>query len=711
MAKANPSSHSLPARPNLSYLKKLAKEKLKLLRATAPATKLAGAQLAVARQFGFASWRQLKAHVDATKSIMPPTVSPTMSVPDDADFAAKVAEFLLAAVSHHTDEPPATLKRAEAILAENPRIATTNLLTACVLGDAKTASEFLARDSDSATTTAGPKAWPPILYLCFSRYLRHGPRRESAFVRIAKMLIRRGADPNSLFIHEGFNETALYGAAGISNRPRLTKLLLDAGADPGDRSDKSGSESLYHACEHADNKCLSLLLRAKPRGDAISYCLNRKLDFEDPAGAKLMLDHGADPNYCGVQGGTALLHAIRRGRSVAIIKLLHKYGATLDISDPSGMTPLKLARRLGQKETAKFLLRQGAIDAPDATEQFLTACAAGSLREAKKLLKDDVNLIRRLGPDEVHVLPDAAASNRDKPVRLMLDLGFDIDAKGDWGGSAVHQAAWNGHNTLLKLLIHRGADLQQKNGFGGDLLHTAIHGAAHGRHKNGAEIVAIVLEAMKPTDLGPYIKHATENGDQRVLDVLGKRPDPETKARELVRRMQRASTESLAIIEKRFDDDGGEPRWEATALYSPTLREAQADELIVGIGDEALYRMIAIWHATQRGAAPPTRTIERLRGDPLTASPPSGGKWRRIVWRPTRTTWSFRPGPWDDLAEAMRFVQAQHDPDQYRIVTVRRMLRAVRDRGRLKVVKKHAAENPDAWPTLRASAGAAPDSI
>src|SRR5688572_23892265 len=57
-------AHGLPARPNLEYLRKLAKRRLAEMRATSPSAKLSDAQLAVAREHGLASWRKLKAHVD-----------------------------------------------------------------------------------------------------------------------------------------------------------------------------------------------------------------------------------------------------------------------------------------------------------------------------------------------------------------------------------------------------------------------------------------------------------------------------------------------------------------------------------------------------------------------------------------------------------------------------------------------------------------------
>jgi hypothetical protein len=55
---------TLPDRPDLDWLKKTAKERLAELHAADPGAKLHQAQLDVARDYGFASWRALKAHVD-----------------------------------------------------------------------------------------------------------------------------------------------------------------------------------------------------------------------------------------------------------------------------------------------------------------------------------------------------------------------------------------------------------------------------------------------------------------------------------------------------------------------------------------------------------------------------------------------------------------------------------------------------------------------
>lgn len=53
----------LPARPNLDHLKNQAKSLLKQMRRRDPAAQLAKAQLALARDYGFASWPRLHAYV------------------------------------------------------------------------------------------------------------------------------------------------------------------------------------------------------------------------------------------------------------------------------------------------------------------------------------------------------------------------------------------------------------------------------------------------------------------------------------------------------------------------------------------------------------------------------------------------------------------------------------------------------------------------
>ena len=66
-------SRNLPSQPNLEHLRKQAKDFLRDAQQRDPAFKLADAQHAIAREYGFASWPKLKAHV---ASLTPHTPSP-----------------------------------------------------------------------------------------------------------------------------------------------------------------------------------------------------------------------------------------------------------------------------------------------------------------------------------------------------------------------------------------------------------------------------------------------------------------------------------------------------------------------------------------------------------------------------------------------------------------------------------------------------------
>jgi hypothetical protein len=58
-------SRHLPPRPNLEFVRKQAKELLPSLQQQHVSAKLADAQHAIAREYGFTNWASLKAHIDA----------------------------------------------------------------------------------------------------------------------------------------------------------------------------------------------------------------------------------------------------------------------------------------------------------------------------------------------------------------------------------------------------------------------------------------------------------------------------------------------------------------------------------------------------------------------------------------------------------------------------------------------------------------------
>ena len=72
---------TLPTRASLTWLRKTAKLQLREWRAQGRDAKLADAQLAIARQYGFPSWRGLKAHVDQLRGLLSSAPSQTGDEP------------------------------------------------------------------------------------------------------------------------------------------------------------------------------------------------------------------------------------------------------------------------------------------------------------------------------------------------------------------------------------------------------------------------------------------------------------------------------------------------------------------------------------------------------------------------------------------------------------------------------------------------------
>jgi hypothetical protein len=63
MSRISTGASALPDRPSMEFLRKLAKDRLAESRQSNPAARLFEAQLQIAREHGFASWRELAAHV------------------------------------------------------------------------------------------------------------------------------------------------------------------------------------------------------------------------------------------------------------------------------------------------------------------------------------------------------------------------------------------------------------------------------------------------------------------------------------------------------------------------------------------------------------------------------------------------------------------------------------------------------------------------
>ena len=411
--------------------------------------KLTGAQLVLAREHGYVSWPKLA----------------------DALRAAKMAAadaFVEAAVM-------GKLEQARALLEDDPNLTRTSIYAAVVYGDVDALRRWLDGDRGLANTAGGPRRRPPLLYAAFSRFFQDASRRESLLDTV-RLLLAVKSDPNAAYReapYEDYPLTALYGAAGVLHDAELAGILLDAGANPND------NESLYHSVEEAENTCTTLLLErgADPNS---TNALAHQLDFEDPEGLRLFLSHGADPNRRAPTGGTVLHWAIMRRRGAACIGLLTEYGADLEARDVNGLTPYGQAVRTGQTETAELLAARGASITLTIEDEVLGALSLGDAERLDALRHEQPNGVTQALAGAEAALTGAAAQGLSEPVRLMLDLGVSVDARGANHATALHWAAWGAHADTVRLLAARGAALEIAGAdFGTTPLQWALHGSGN----------------------------------------------------------------------------------------------------------------------------------------------------------------------------------------------------------------------------------------
>ena len=91
-------SRELPRQPNLEYLRKEAKELLAAMQQRDPSAQLADAQHALARDYGFASWPQLKTHVELV--LRPAAMIAASHSPLAGTWVANIAKSM-----RHPDNP------------------------------------------------------------------------------------------------------------------------------------------------------------------------------------------------------------------------------------------------------------------------------------------------------------------------------------------------------------------------------------------------------------------------------------------------------------------------------------------------------------------------------------------------------------------------------------------------------------------------------
>jgi ankyrin repeat protein len=434
---------TLPAHPDLDQLRRRAKELLQAAKAGDPDAvrrleavsherTLAAAQLAVAREHGFASWPALKVAVEAQSS----------------DLVELAAAFCRASVGNRPGP-------AYRLLAETPAIATAGAAPAAILGDAERVAAELRRDPGLASRREPPRDWTLLHLACASRWHALEPARADGLLAVVRGLLDTGAP-----LDQGRGWSALRCAvasagSGTGNEP-IVRLLLDRGAVPNDHD-------LYLAGFAADPaRLLRLLLERVPdvRG-VVAQAFAAPFGNDDAATVRVLLEAGADPDrYLDDDGNPcpAVQAAIEAGAE--LVELLLEHGADPEAAGLDGRSPYRTALARGRDDVAEVLRRHGARDDTTAADRLVVACLRGDRAEALRLSGEAGELTR----DEHAALARAAGEGNVDAVTLMLELGFPLGTRGgDEGATALHAAAYAGKVDVVRLLVDRGADLEARD--------------------------------------------------------------------------------------------------------------------------------------------------------------------------------------------------------------------------------------------------------
>jgi hypothetical protein len=485
--------NQLPEPANLAYLKKQAKDFVRLyrdgnpeaitrFRETLPAAagrsdeeiaalelRLHDAQSCVARSYGFASWADLRSYVEVQSA-------------SRDDHAGRVLHWLRLVYSGDVDGrgiDRANARIAARVLVESPDLAAGSPHLACAIGDEDALRVATKADPAWVNRPGGPLRLPPLVAITHSS-LCQVPEFRERLHRCARFLLSAGADPNQRIgvrlppasvsaPDDDQPLSALYGAAGKNHDLELTKILLDAGADPND------GESLYHSLESF--ACTRVLLENGARIGG-SNAFYHALDFDNFAALELLLQHGADPNEPQVNSphtewGSPLLWAIKRRRSRRHVAALLKAGADPSASTLSGVSAYSLALQLGLGEVAELVRENGGAKPIPEEEQFIAACARGDEAEAVRIRSRRPDLPGSLKEARLRLLPDLMAEGGDEGARLMVKLSWPVAVRGgDWNASALNLAVFRGNVGLTRFLLEHGASWQEEHGHGDNVCGT-----------------------------------------------------------------------------------------------------------------------------------------------------------------------------------------------------------------------------------------------
>jgi ankyrin repeat protein len=578
-----PAARRLPERPSLEQLRKRAKE---LARNASGPMKLADAQLAIAREYGFPSWPKLVHHVE---SMAPGGVRPLIrplelragrswQLPDgsavstDAVFAVFVAarEGDLATVQQLVSATPA-LAVVEYNYTPPIHFAVREghrEITAFLLEQGADPGYRSYPFSEALLTYAEDRGHDGVTALLrgvLSRRFAISTSTQAIIAAaaegsLAKVEAELARDPELARAGNETGDTALHHAAKHGH-PSVVQTLVAAGADvdavrgdgyrpvhcalmpnwfmhvPAQTRDtiadlllqRGARYTIFIAALRGDARFVREALRGDPSlANFEDSCHHRVLSAAvrrgDVAMTRLLLDHGANPNLPeeGAPRGVSLWIAVN-DRQREIVRMLLAHGADPNAEVDSSGTPM--SRTTNDKELFELLRAHGGhAPAPSIKELVGGLLLEGKLKEAEKVLRANPELIQ---DDDANwgdgVLAGPAHGQRHDVIDLLMRLGARVPKVSKWAPEYYFK-----HYDTAAFLLARGMDPNHMNWHRFTLLHhmAAVGDLAKARLllDYGADINAIDDE-YRSTPLGV----AARRGQRALVELLLERgADPTT---------------------------------------------------------------------------------------------------------------------------------------------------------------------------------------
>eukprot|EP00803_Ostreobium_quekettii_P011010 evm.model.scf_1421.1 EVM.evm.TU.scf_1421.1 scf_1421:6275-18096(-) len=280
----------------------------------------------------------------------------------------------------------------------------------------------------------------------------------------------------------------LLSAAADGDTVAATKAL-DAGANP-NATTSSGDPALVIAAAAGSAGVLRLLLDAgadiDAQGQSGFTALAAAVEANELSAVRFLLKAGADTEIqTESKKDTPLTLAVFNGHGVSMVTALLDAGANVDGRRIGRWTPLMIAAHLGDAPVSRLLIERGAdVNARGSlgTTPLIRAAVSGSVAVIGILLDAGARTEDKAFQSGNTALLMAAWLGHTRAVRQLIERGADAFALSTLGLTGLHWAAeFPGNQDILEIFIDEGIDIDAKTDFGVTALNLA---ALHGNIEN-----------------------------------------------------------------------------------------------------------------------------------------------------------------------------------------------------------------------------------